>query len=53
MSKKNPNYEETIGKHPIPHSKGIGKDETSNIEKQKKGANKNANSEEEEEEEEE
>ena len=24
---KNPNYEETQGKHPIPHAKGIAKDE--------------------------
>lgn len=25
--KKNPNYENTQGKHPIPHAKGIAKDE--------------------------
>ena len=24
---KNPNYQETQGKHPIPHAKGIAKDE--------------------------
>ncbi len=32
---KAPNYDKTVGKHPIPHAKGIGKDETSNIEKNK------------------
>ena len=24
---KTPNYDDTQGKHPIPHAKGIGKDE--------------------------
>ena len=24
---KHPNYEETQGKHPIPHAKGVAKDE--------------------------
>lgn len=38
---KTPNYDATIGKHPIPHAKGIAKGETSDIEKQKKaGADK-------------
>lgn len=35
---KTPNYDKTIGKHPIPHAKGIAKDETSDIEKQKEKA---------------
>ncbi|WP_010229633.1 hypothetical protein [Gillisia marina] len=30
---KNPNYDDTVGKHPIPHAKGLAKDE-------KKEANK-------------
>ncbi|RAJ22111.1 hypothetical protein LX77_02770 [Gelidibacter algens] len=47
---KTPNYDNTVGKHPIPHAKGIAKDETSDIEKQKKeAANKKARKEEEEE----
>ncbi len=33
---KKPNYDKTVGKHPVPHAKGIAKDETSDIEKQKK-----------------
>jgi hypothetical protein len=33
---KNPNYENTVGKHPIPHAKGIAKDEKSEIEKKEK-----------------
>ncbi|WP_452224032.1 hypothetical protein [Lacinutrix chionoecetis] len=32
---KTPNYDKTIGKHPIPHAKGIAKGETSDIEEQK------------------
>jgi len=24
---KTPNYEDTVGKHPIPHAKGLAKDE--------------------------
>lgn len=24
---KTPNYDDTVGKHPIPHAKGVGKDE--------------------------
>lgn len=38
MNKKNPNYENTVGKHPIPHAKGMAKDENRDIEKSKKGA---------------
>ena len=36
MEKKHDNYEETIGKHPIPHAEGIAKGETSDLEKQNK-----------------
>lgn len=47
---KTPNYDKTVGKHPIPHAKGIAKDETSDIEREKKGtANKKVIKEEEEE----
>ncbi len=35
---KTPNYDNTVGKHPIPHAKGIAKGEISDIEKQKKDA---------------
>lgn len=35
---KTPNYDATVGKHPIPHAKGIAKGETSDIEKQKNEA---------------
>ncbi len=46
---KTPNYDKTIGKHPIPHAKGIAKGETSDIEKEKeKSSNKNKKNEEEE-----
>ncbi len=34
---KNPNYEDTVGKHPIPHAKGIAKGENRNIDNPKKG----------------
>jgi uncharacterized protein YbbC (DUF1343 family) len=48
---KTPNYDATVGKHPIPHAKGIAKGETSDIEKQKKkAADKEASKEGEEEE---
>lgn len=49
---KTPNYDNTVGKHPIPHAKGIAKGETSDIEKQKNDASKKkANKKDEEEEE--
>jgi hypothetical protein len=35
--KNNPNYENTVGKHPIPHAKGIAKGENRNIKNPKKG----------------
>ena len=37
--KKNPNYDNTVGKHPIPHAQGIAKGEVSQIEKSQKDAN--------------
>ncbi|WP_189702575.1 hypothetical protein [Subsaximicrobium wynnwilliamsii] len=37
---KTPNYDKTVGKHPVPHAKGIAKDETSDIDKKKKAAAK-------------
>lgn len=46
---KTPNYDATVGKHPIPHAKGIAKGETSDIEKQKKAAKDKKSSSEEEE----
>ncbi|WP_157632533.1 hypothetical protein [Cochleicola gelatinilyticus] len=36
---KNPNYEETQGKHPIPHAKGIAKDDNLNPKSQTDGKN--------------
>jgi uncharacterized protein YbbC (DUF1343 family) len=45
---KTPNYDKTVGKHPIPHAKGIAKGETSDIEKQKKNDADNRSSKEEE-----
>lgn len=46
--KKNPNYENTVGKHPIPHAKGIAKDENRDRERSNKGdENTKANKEEE------
>lgn len=37
---KNPNYEKTQGKHPIPHAKGMAKDENRDLERPKKGNDK-------------
>jgi len=37
---KTPNYENTVGKHPIPHAKGILKDEKS-VEEKRKDNDKN------------
>lgn len=37
---KNPNYDNTVGKHPIPHAEGIAKDENRNISNPKKGVDK-------------
>lgn len=34
---KNPNYENKVGKHPIPHAKGMAKDENRDLERPKKG----------------
>lgn len=34
---KKPNYEDTESKHPIPHAKGIAKDDNLNPESQKDG----------------
>lgn len=33
---KNPNYEKTQGKHPIPHAKGMAKDENRDLERTRK-----------------
>lgn len=37
---KTPNYDDKVGKHPIPHAKGIAKDE----ENAQKDSNKESNS---------
>lgn len=45
---KTPNYKETQGKHPIPHAKGIAKDESkSNNNDSKKSEKSKASNEEE------
>ncbi|SDB58800.1 hypothetical protein SAMN03097699_2353 [Flavobacteriaceae bacterium MAR_2010_188] len=45
---KNPNYKDTQGKHPIPHAKGIAKDETRKNDSNPKGSSKSDKSKEEE-----
>lgn len=35
MSNKYPNYDNTVGKHPIPHAKGIAKNENSSMDNPK------------------
>lgn len=43
-----PNYEETVGKHPIPHAEGMAIDEDRNMERPNKRDNKSKNRNEEE-----
>ncbi len=44
---KSPNYKETQGKHPIPHAKGIAKDEIRKNDSNPKRTKKSGRSEEE------
>jgi|TARA_R100001369_G_scaffold11109_1_gene24466 hypothetical protein len=37
---KTPNYDDKVGKHPIPHAKGIAKDEKKNEDEKKKSETK-------------
>tara|TARA_R100000935_G_scaffold47604_1_gene71728 strand:- start:989 stop:1174 length:186 start_codon:yes stop_codon:yes gene_type:complete len=37
---KTPNYDDKVGKHPIPHAKGIAKDEKKNEDAKKKSETK-------------
>lgn len=43
---KTPNYDNTVGKHPIPHAKGIAKDEDISKDVNKKDENENEKNEE-------
>lgn len=45
---KSPNYDDTVGKHPIPHAKGIAKDENAKkYEKKDNSSKKDSKNEEE------
>ena len=37
---KTPNYDDKVGKHPIPHAKGVAKDEKKESDKKKEQGNK-------------
>jgi hypothetical protein len=38
---KNPNYDKQVGKHPVPHAKGIAKDESADLENKKENDKEN------------